>query len=63
MITVRRCPWAASLAMILDSPGAAGDTPGLNTNSDRIVAAPPCDARPRKQSGELGMREPYQPGN
>jgi pimeloyl-ACP methyl ester carboxylesterase len=50
------------VAMILASPGVAGDAPGISTSSDRAVAAPPFEARPRRQPAGLGMRAPYQPG-
>jgi hypothetical protein len=44
--------------MILASLSMAGDTPGINMNTDRVPAAPPYDERPGQQSGGLDTRRP-----
>jgi pimeloyl-ACP methyl ester carboxylesterase len=62
MITVPRCLRASGAAMILASVSLAGDTPGINTHTARVTAAPPYEDRPAQQPGGLETRRPYERG-
>jgi pimeloyl-ACP methyl ester carboxylesterase len=62
MITVTRCSWAAGVVLIVNSLGAAGESPGVAINPDRTTALLPRDERPGHDAGRLETRRPYERG-
>ena len=49
-------------SVILSSLSVAGDTPGINANSDRVSTAPPYEDRRGAQADGLETRRPYERG-
>src|SRR5262245_54278729 len=62
MITVPHCVRAAGVVMTLASLSVAGDTHGINTNSNQVSAVASRDDRPWQQPCRLDTRQPYERG-
>jgi pimeloyl-ACP methyl ester carboxylesterase len=62
MINLSHYSWAAGVVLIVSSVSAAGDSPGVAINSDRLTALWPVDELPGYDSGRLLTLRPYERG-
>jgi pimeloyl-ACP methyl ester carboxylesterase len=62
MINVLHWSWAAGVMLMVSSVSAAGDSPGVAINSDRMTTLWPVDELPGHDPGRLETLRPYERG-